>query len=338
MDYHNSLKEQINEYIRDILPEYFALSRNVYSKVERIIVADYNVNFVVQVNHNRYLLRVNVEQQSSLPNQIEYEYQVLKFLSNFKIAPQPYLVDNSKSRLQFGFLIEEYLAGEYLDYDDLSGILDAAALLASLHRIALPLENFFITWSNPLEENLKDVSEMLKHYATRKSKDKKIVTLSSKLIRKLEKSTTLYSKRLKSNSIVHTDVVNDNFIRSPQGLRLIDWEKPRVDDASYDLCVFIGTASELWSSPRAMTDEERNLFLYEYCRCMGIELGDIKEKVRIRQPYVSLHWILWAASRLSDIKEGAISSELIRFHSSSVSRYKKVTAIEHLEALLRKVY
>jgi hypothetical protein len=71
---------------------------------------------------------------------------------------------------------------------------------------------------------------------------------------------------------------------------------------------------------------------------MGIELGDIKEKVRIRQPYVSLHWILWAASRLSDIKEGAISSELIRFHSSSVSRYKKVTAIEHLEALLRKVY
>jgi thiamine kinase-like enzyme len=335
--YLNLLKGQIHEYMNEVLCEHFGFSRNIYSKIERVIVADYNINFVIQLDRNRYLLRVNVEQQSGLPNQIEYEYQALKFLSGLKIAPQPYLVDNSKNRLRFGFLVEEYLIGEYLDYDELSGILDAAALLAALHRTSLPLDNFFIVWSDPLEENLKDVSELLKHYGTRKTREKKIVSLSSKLIRELEKSIASYSKGFESKSIVHTDVVNDNFIRSPQGLRLIDWEKPRVDDASYDLCVFLGTPSELWSSPRAMTDEERNLFLLEYCRRMGTDLSDTKEKVRIRQPYVSLHWILWAASRLSDVKEGNISSELIQFHSSSVPRYKKVTALKHLEALLREV-
>ncbi len=337
MDYVNSLKDKINENLKELLPQHFEKSRSTYFKIERTIIADYNINFVIEVDRNRYLFRVNVEQQSGLHDQIEYEYRALKFLADYKIAPRPYLVDNSKSTLPYGFLMEEYITGRYLDYDELSGILSAAVLLATLHRVPLPSDNFFITWSNPLEENLKDVSELLKQYATRKSKERKIVTLSSKLIQELEKSMNSYLKRFNSSSIVHTDVVNDNFIRSTQGLKLIDWEKPRIDDASYDLCVFLGTPSELWSSPRTMTVEEKNQFLGTYCLHMGIELEDMKEKITIRQPYVSLHWILWAATRLSDLKEGLISPGLMQFHSSNVSRYEKVAAAEHLEALLHEV-
>jgi thiamine kinase-like enzyme len=325
----NSLKNKINQNMNEILSECFNLPLNIPLKIERTIIADYNINFIIRVGQNRFVLRVNIEQQSGLKNQIEYEYKTLRFLEDYKIAPKPYLVDKSKGRLQYGFLIEEYIPGKYLDYK-LSGILSAAALLATLHRIPWPSDNFFIRWSNPLEENLKDVSELLKQYATRTFRDSKLVSLSDKLIRGLEKRTTCYSKSFHSNSIVHTDVVNDNFILSPQGLKLIDWEKPRIDDASYDLCCFLGTPPELWSSSRIMRDEEKNLFLLKYCRHMRIKLKDIKEKVRIRQPYVSLHWILWAANRLTDLKEGIISSELMKFHYSNVSRYKKVVSLEHL--------
>jgi len=337
MDYLESLREQINEYVRDVLPEHFGLSRGSYPVIESVIIADYNINFVVQMDGDRCLLRVNVEQQSGLSDQIEYEYKALKLLSDFQVAPKAYLVDNSKSRLRFGFLVEEYLSGDYLDYDEFSGTLDAARLLATLHRIPLPADNFLATWASPLEESFKDISQLFDHYKRRKKRDRRIVSLSGKLIRELEKKLGPCSNRFNSCSIVHTDVVNDNFIRSPQGLRLIDWEKPRIDDPSYDLCVFLGTPSELWSSPRAMTDEERNLFLVEYCRHMEIELSDAQEKVRIRQPFVSLHWVLWAAIRLSTIEEGSISPELIGFHSSSISRYKKVATAEHLETLLREV-
>ena len=137
-----------------------------------------------------------------------------------------------------------------------------------------------------------------------------------------------------SKSIIHTDVVNDNFIRAKETLKLIDWEKPRVDDESYDLCCFLGTPSEIWSSRRTMTDDEREAFLLEYVNRSGRDLQETREKVRIRQPFVSLHWILWAATRLTDLKEGVIASELMEFHSQSIPRYQKVAKTEYIKSLL----
>ena len=148
MDYVNSLKDKINENMKELLPQHFEKSRSTYFKIERTIIADYNINFVIEVDRNRYLFRVNVEQQSGLHDQIEYEYRALKFLADYEIAPRPYLVDNSKSTLPYGFVMEEYITGRYLDYDELSGILSAAALLATLHRVPLPSDNFFHVFIN----------------------------------------------------------------------------------------------------------------------------------------------------------------------------------------------
>jgi thiamine kinase-like enzyme len=295
------------------------------------------LNYIIRIGQGKYLLRINVEQQSGLADQIEYEYKALKYLEGYKIVPKAHFVDNSKRRLPFGLLVEEYLEGEYLDYDDLSGVMDAAWLLAILHKISLPGDNFLVTWPNALEGSLSDVVEMLRRYTARESRKKEIADSSAKLIRRLEKNMGSEGKMFRSDSIVHTDVVNDNFIRSREGLRLIDWEKPRIDDESYDLCCFLGTPSQVWSSPRAMTEEERGLFLAEYARRSGGDLKEIKEKVRTRQPFVSLHWILWAATRLSELKEGLIAPELMEFHSRNIPRYGKVARAEYIEDLLKQV-
>ena len=59
----------------------------------------------------------------------------------------------------------------------------------------------------------------------------------------------------------HTDVGCDNFIGTAQGLRMIDWEKPRVDDCSYDLSCFLSEPAQLWSSPHVLTVEDREAFI-----------------------------------------------------------------------------
>jgi thiamine kinase-like enzyme len=328
-----TMETQVSTYVEDVLVSNLASGEAAYA-IEKSIVADYNINFVILIGQTRYLFRVNVEQQSGLENQIEYEYNTLNFLADQKIAPRAYFLDSTKTILPFAILVEEYLDGDYLSYDDLSGIQEAARLLAILHTTPLPTDHFFRSWSNPLEDSLKDVLDLFEKYSVRKTRDEKITTSIKKLIGKLEKRVASSSDSFSCESLVHTDVVNDNFIRSPQGLRLIDWEKPRIDDPSYDLCVFLGAPSELWSSPRTMTDSEKEVFLQEYCRHSGKEFGHIREQLRIRQPYVSAHWVLWAANRLADLMEGAISAELIQFHAQSISRYKKVASSKHIEMIL----
>jgi thiamine kinase-like enzyme len=332
-----SLQEAVISYVKNDLPVQLGIRGRGDLTVERIIVADYNVNVIIRSEGHEFVFRVNVEQQSGMLNQIEYEYKVLQFLEKYNIAPRPCLIDNSKTKLPYGFLIEEFIEGSYLDYDEANGIVEAARLLSFLHQIPLPNKNFFVLWQNPLEQSFKDVEDLIETYTGRKSGNDKLLSLSKQIIAKLEIIMDRYSKEFTSSSIIHTDVCNDNFIRSPRGLRLIDWEKPRVDDPSYDLCCFLGAPSQLWSSPRTMRKEEVDLFFREYCRNGGVALDHMKLKTRIRQPFVSLHWVLWAAIRLADLLDGTISEELMQFHSGSVDRYNKVASVEHLERILTDI-
>ena len=43
--------------------------------------------------------------------------------------------------------------------------------------------------------------------------------------------------------------------------KLVDWEKPMLDDGSYDLCHFLTPTSTLWKMDYVLTDAERADFL-----------------------------------------------------------------------------
>ena len=333
----NISKRQIDNYISEVLRRYLHLPNNTNYHIEKVIIGNYNINCVVHLAGKKYVLRINIEKQSGIPNQIEYEYKALKYLEQYNIAPKPYLFDSSKNILPYDILVEEYIPGNHLDYDDSKKIIGAAVLLSTLHGIPKPQDELLMVWSNPLKDSLKEIIRMFKSYKQRKSSDEKFIEYGVRLIGKLEKNINLHSKYFSNKNIVHTDVVNDNFIYSPKGITLIDWEKPRVDDSSYDLCVFLGKPSQIWGSSRFMNEKEKHLFLSEYCRKGGVEFCNLKEKVRIRQPYVSFRWILWGAHRTADADEGVILPELKRFHSKNYLRYKKTAATENIEELLKSL-
>ena len=142
------------------------------------------------------------------------------------------------------------------------------------------------------------------------------------------------SSLFKADSLNHTDVAFDNFILTPEGLRLIDWEKPRVDDHSYDLCCFLSEPAQLWCSPVVLHSEEKKSFLQNYARLSGHDLDLILEKVRIREPLVSLHWILWGAAKLCDLNERRTAPELIQAHAAKIIRYERIADPANIEKLL----
>jgi len=332
-----SLIHSIENYISSYLLSFLKLSRNTHFKIEDVIISNYNINVIIKIGVENYLLRINVEQQSGMPHQLEIEYKIHKYLSQFKITPQVFLIDISRNWIPYDFILEEFTPGDHLNYDDLESIRDAAKILAKLHSIPIPNPNFLIMWRDPLEDLLKELAKMYEDYEKRRVKNRDLLKYGKLLLHKLQKITPEYKNIFKPNSIVHTDVVNDNFLRSNKCIKIIDWEKPRIDDESYDLCVFLGKPPQLWASKRLMTEYEKNVFIETYSRFRNIGPESIIEKIFIRQPYVSFRWILWASHRKADVDEKIIPSEIIEFHKKNYHRYEKTSALENLIELIELI-
>jgi thiamine kinase-like enzyme len=115
---------------------------------------------------------------------------------------------------------------------------------------------------------------------------------------------------------------------------MIDWEKPRVDDCSYDLSCFLSEPAQLWCTTDVMEAEDGQAFLEEYARLSNKNVDLLVEKVRLREPMISLHWILWGAIKLCDLREQRTSPELLGAHEEKKSRYERLARPENVEKLL----
>jgi len=327
-----SNSEKIKRYLRDLPPAVLGI-RNIDSvQILEMTPGSYNFNYHVRVNQKHFIFRINIEQQSGLRNQIEYEFEVLKFLEDYRLAPKVYHFDNSQEVFDFDILIEDYLNGDHLSLED-SDISNAVELLVQLHSLD-PVNKPFVIWRDPLVDTYELARNDLLGYESKKTADKKTVRLAKKLLAKTEAMVLNYRHLFHADSLNHTDVVCDNFIKTPQGLRLIDWEKPRVDDCTYDICCFLCDPAEMWCSPKVLTSEERVNFINTYAYLRRKNTDHLMAKVNIREPLVSLHWILWGASKLCDLKERRTMPELLQAHEEKSARYGRIANPENIEKLL----
>ncbi len=60
------------------------------------------------------------------------------------------------------------------------------------------------------------------------------------------------------------------------------------------------------------------------------------QKVNIKEPLISLHWILWAATMLSNLKDQRTSPELVEAHAEKIVRYERVANPENIERLIER--
>ena len=74
-------------------------------------------------------------------------------------------------------------------------------------------------------------------------------------------------------------------------------------------------------------------FIETYTQMTAINRDLLMEKVRIRQPLVSLHWVLWAAIKLCDFRSQHTVSELVEAHQQRVHRFEAVACHENIEKI-----
>jgi thiamine kinase-like enzyme len=322
---------KIEAYLKGLPPEVLGIGPVQSLQIMEGYTGSYNLNYHVRVDGKDFIFRINVDQQSGLADQIEYEFRVLKLLEGRRISPRVYHLDNSRKSFEFGILIEEYISGPYLNLEP-EEMPDVADLLVRLH--SHPIANVqMIAWSDPLVNNYAQVQSDVMSYEARKASDPRIVRLSRRLLTEVESKVHQSRHLYQTDSLNHTDLAIDNFIRTSDGLRLIDWEKPRLDDHTYDLCCFLAAPTQLWCSPKLLSAEGRMRLLSAYAVRSGESEEMLVQKVRIREPLVSLHWIMWSGTKLCDLREGRTSGELVECHEAKVERWERSASVENVERL-----
>ncbi len=326
------LRKRIEKYLKNIPPEILGVQNMESLEFHKMTPGSYNLNFHISVDSKEFIFRVNIDQQSGLSKQVEYEYNTLKFLEGHGLSPDVYHIDATRQYFEFDILIEQYLEGPHLLLEK-SHIPEAAALLAKLHS----LDHWgvdFVSWQDPLKDTYDFVQNDIVYYKTRKTAEKKIVSRSELALEEIRLRILKSNLAFQSDCLNHTDVGCDNFIRTPAGLRMIDWEKPRVDDCSYDLSCFLSEPAQLWCSPHVLNAADRGAFVEEYACLSGRNVGLLRKKIHIREPMVSLHWILWGATKLCDLREERTSPELLDAHEEKIFRYERIARVENVEKLM----
>jgi len=326
------MQEKIIRYLKNLPPDILEIRSIDAIEILEMISGSYNLNYHVRVDRKDFIFRINIEPQSGLSNQIEYEFGVLKFVEDHAIAPRAYHFDDRRKHFDFDILIEEYLAGPPLSLVK-ADLPEVAELLARLHSLD-PRGMPSIVRRKPLAGIDALARSDLAVYAAKKSSDKKTIRLAKEILAKAEMLIDKYQHLFQADCLNHTDLCCENFIKTAQGLRLIDWEKPLVDDGSYDICCFLSTPVELYNSEKILNPEERSYFIDTYARLRGQNPDDLIQKVRLTDPLLSLHWILWAATMLSNFKEQHTSPELMEAHAQKIARYERVANPQNIEKLL----
>jgi len=330
----SSIEEKITRYIEDLSPAILDLEETGTIEILEMIPGSYNLNFHIRVDQKDFIFRVNIEQQSGLANQIEHEFRVLKFVEGHGIAPRAFYFDDSRKDFDFDILIEEYLAGSPLPLQK-EYLTEVAELLTRLHSLN-PAGRSFMIWRDPLAETYELIRGDLFGYEAVKSPDKKTINLANRVLAISEAQLGKRRHLFQADCLNHTDLCCENFVNTADGIRLIDWEKPRVDDSTYDLGCFLSEPAQLYNSREVLNSEERSGLIEAYAGLNGKDPEHLIKKVNIREPMISLHWILWAATMLSNLRDQRTSPELVQAHEEKIVRYERVSDPENIERIIER--
>lgn len=262
---------------------------------------EYNLNYWVKFDGQKYVLRINTGSQMLLPNQIGYEYKALQLLSRSGVTPGTYFLDDTKQELPYGLLIMEYMEGEPLDYRcDLD---KAAGTLARVHGIdftAAEVE-FLVKEPGPFTGIYNEVSRLLNSYFNCPQAEPESVCLLERIFmmaeaKKQEEKYFLAEPWLR---VINTELNSHNFIVNQQSHNciLIDWEKPIYGEPAQDLSMFLIPTTTYWKRDYILSQEEEQAFLKAYLNELPpcSQAATLQDRVNMFKFFNLLRAVSWCA-------------------------------------------
>ncbi|MDU4208737.1 MAG: TIGR04282 family arsenosugar biosynthesis glycosyltransferase [Finegoldia magna] len=261
------------------LVKYISQSENV----KLLGKGEYNSNYLID---DDYLIRIARESQMHLDNQIEYEYNALKFLEKSNVTAKVY--DLKKDKLSgISYLTEEYLIGRDLDYH--TDLKIAAYLLSQIHSLDV-IGQDFIKADSPFNMMFDEFTQMFSHY---QKWDKKIQSTEKKILDMLKYIKNLgLDSTLENPCLINTELNNKNFIIGDKSY-IIDWEKPIIGEREQDLAHFLAPTTTFWKTDVIFDMDTMYDFLDEYDKVAKVKV-DRKKFVKYLL-FTCLRGITWCS-------------------------------------------
>lgn len=269
---------------------------NQLESYELLGQGEYNRNYVFShpKTGKKLVLRINFGSQMHLKNQIRYEFEALKLLEKSNRTPKAIYVDDTKTNLDYGVLVMEFIEGEHLDYK--KDLFLASKCLADIHSVKLKENHHLIKPKNPLAAILDECEDMFKVYWNSTITDSK-----NKL--KIRELLDISKKKFKSGQkvdfkcVVNTELNSTNFLVKDEGASLVDWEKPIYGDPAQDLGHFLAPTTTFWKTDVILSQNKINDFIDSYIVDVDSRFPTtgLKERVMDFVPANCLRGITWSA-------------------------------------------
>ncbi|WP_330582853.1 phosphotransferase [Peptoclostridium sp.] len=267
------------------------------SQVEFLAQGEYNINFTLEGNSRKYVLRVNTGSQLELDNQIEYEYEALKRLYPSGVTPKPYFVDGTKKYIDYGILVMEFLEGVHLDYaKDMEKAADIFSRIHSMDTENMDASNF-ICEKSIFSDRITEARRLLKSFMESPIIETKLKSFFADFMDWAEKNAWRESYFITDpwNVINNTEVNSGNFIINDKRHYLIDWEKPVISDPCQDITQFLAPTTTLWKADYILSEQEKEDFFKAYSSGLRCEDRGIRDRVELYTPYLYLRALSWCA-------------------------------------------
>ncbi|MDU2708871.1 MAG: TIGR04282 family arsenosugar biosynthesis glycosyltransferase [Finegoldia magna] len=261
------------------LVKYISQSENV----KLLGKGEYNSNYLID---DDYLIRIARGSQMHLDNQVEYEYNALKFLEKSNVTAKVY--DLKKDKLSgISYLTEEYLIGRDLDYH--TDLKIAAYLLSQIHSLDVTGQDF-IKAGSPFNMMFDEFTQMFSHY---QKWDKKNNATEEKISNMLKYIKNLgLDSTLENPCLINTELNNKNFIIGDKSY-VIDWEKPIIGESEQDLAHFLAPTTTFWKTDVIFDMDTMYDFLDEYDKVAKVKV-DRKKFVKYLL-FTCLRGITWCS-------------------------------------------
>jgi aminoglycoside phosphotransferase (APT) family kinase protein len=276
-----------------------------------LAAGEYNINYLLAADDGRKLVvRVNTGSQIGQAGgaQIAYEAAALRLLAGHAIAPTLYYVDDTLSRLPYGLLVMEYLAGEPLDYNDSAQIAAAATTLARLHQVRATDTAFAFIKRRTLVDDLAEGQSWLASYLHDERAAEPLRRRFAAALRGAERSAVRDAGRFPTPfALVHTDVQAHNWLADNTAngpiCRLVDWERPLIDDPTYDLVHFVLPTTTRWKCGVDLAAAQQEAFLAAYVAARpDLDPADLRERFALRYRFILLRALSWCAGAWLDYR------------------------------------
>jgi aminoglycoside phosphotransferase (APT) family kinase protein len=298
MSFQEDLAKELKKYIRKKnFMQATGISR--LAKLEFLAQGEYNINYLINDEEEKYVLRINLGSQMHLDDQIGYEFSALQALAPSGVTPRPFYLDNSKEKIDYGLLMMEYLSGRVLDYQKDSK--DAAKVFAKIHKLDSSKAENLIKEEKPLTAIWNECDTLLDKYVDSELAIPKIrnflMKMKADMAVKKEKETELMD--LFPPSIVNTEVNSNNFIIDDKFnlAYLVDWEKPLITTPLQDLSHFMVPTTTLWKTNFIFNQGEEEIFLHHYLKERGMEFKyhEVKSALKLFNQFSAMRGISWSA-------------------------------------------